>query len=66
MACLLRYNNKDNKLDIINNSSILFKEKIYSISNSKENQKIYACLYYERNIKVFKYNTKTDLMKICD
>ena len=66
MACLLKYNNKGNKLDIINNSSILFKEKIYSISNSKENQKIYACLYYERNIKVFKYNTKTDLLKICD
>ena len=65
-ACLFKFNNESCKLDIINNSIISFNESIYSISNSKKNQKIYACLCYKKLVKVFKYNIDNNSLKICN
>ena len=50
---------------IYSNSTIDFKEKIYSVSFSPEKNNIYACLYNQRVVKIFNLNTKNKL-KLCE
>ena len=41
-----------------------FKDKIYSVSISKENNQIYACLLNEKRVKIFDYDLKLQEIKI--
>ena len=61
-VCLLSY--KNNKLNILKNSKLFFDLKITSVSHSNKMNKIYACLSYEKKIKIFDYNIKEESLTL--
>ena len=65
-AFLLSYDSKNNELNILKNSKVLFEDNITSISNSIITNKIYVCISYEKQIKIFDYNLKEESLKLSD
>ena len=52
---IIKYEN-DYSLTYCRNLCPVFNEKIYSVSISKENNQIYACLLNEKRVKILNYN----------
>ena len=59
------YNKKDYSIYYLNNSEVTFKEKIYSVSYSNKNNKIYICLQNYKIVKIFDYNFKNKELIMC-
>ena len=64
---------ESNKIKLINYdgqynsiSSFDFNKKIYSLSNSINDNHIYACLLNERKINILEYNLDEKYIKLCD
>ena len=59
------YNKKDDSIYYLNNSEVTFKEKIYSVSYSNKNNKIYICLENDKIVKIFDFNIKDKELIMC-
>ena len=60
------YNRNKDRICYYKDSYIDFKDKIYSISFSKDKQKIYACLLNKKVVKIFNYFLENVNMKLTD
>ena len=55
--------NEDNKIKSLEKTIIGFQRKIYSVSLSRKNDKIFACLKNQKLIKIFNFNLENKLME---
>jgi len=61
------YNEEEKKINYIKNTQINFKDKIYSISYSNKNNKIYVCLSDQiKKVKILYFNLNENELKICE
>ena len=60
------YNKNKERICYYKDSYIDFKDKIYSISFSKDKQKIYTCLLNKKVVKIFNYFLENASMKLTD
>ena len=61
-----RYNKDENMLYYLSKTSISFQQKIYSITCSDKNNKIYACLKNRKIVVIFEFNLTKKTMKLCN
>ena len=61
---LLRLNEEDNELILLENTEIAFDDEIESITFSSNKDKIYVCLSNQKIIKVFNCDLKNEIMEL--